>query len=130
MVIKIEKAAKIKLGWAIIAACLAGLLNGFLGAGSGVVLMFAIAALNSDKNDNAARDNFATIIASVLPISLVSTIIYIKNGTINENVINRFALPAVAGGFIGAFLTDKLDAKILRLIFAVVVIIAGFNMIR
>ncbi len=130
MVIKTEKAAKRKLWWAIAAASLAGLLNGFLGAGSGVVLMFAIAALNENKGDGAARDNFATVIASVLPVSIVSTVIYIKSGAIDENIMGRFALPAIIGGIAGAFLTDRLDTKILRLVFAVVVFIAGVNMMR
>lgn len=129
MVIKTEKTAKRKLWWAIAAASLAGMLNGFLGAGSGVVLMFAIAALNADKGGEAARNNFATVIASVLPVSVVSTIIYMKNGALNEDIMGRFALPAVFGGVVGAFLTDKLDTKILRLVFAVVVIVAGVNMV-
>ena len=51
MQIKIEKNAKKKFVFAIITGIAAGFLNGFLGAGSGVVLMFAIAALNPDKTD-------------------------------------------------------------------------------
>ena len=128
MLIKTEKKAKTKLWWTIFAASLAGILNGFLGAGSGVVLMFAIAALNADKGEGAARDNFATVIASVLPVSVVSTIIYMKNGAINEDIMGRFAFPAALGGIVGAFLTDRLNTKILRLVFAIVVIIAGVNM--
>ena len=71
MRILIEREAKKKLSWAILTGVLAGFLNGFLGAGSGVVLMFAVAALNSDKSEGAARDNFATVVACVLPLCLV-----------------------------------------------------------
>ncbi len=129
MHIKIEKKAKRKLLLAILSGIAAGFLNGFLGAGSGVVLMFAVAALNSDKSEEAARDNFATVVACVLPLSLVSTAIYISKDAASGELVGRFALPAVAGGLFGAILTEKLNTKILRLVFAVVVIIAGVNMI-
>ena len=130
MEIKVEKKAKKKLLWAIFTGISAGFLNGFLGAGSGVVLMFAIAALNSDKSSEAARDNFATVVACVLPLSVVSTVIYSMKGAASEALVGRFALPGAVGGIIGAFLTDKLDTKILRLVFAVIVIVAGVNMMR
>ena len=126
----IEKTAKQKLIFAVITGIAAGFLNGFMGAGSGVVLMFAIAALNNDKSEDAARDNFATVVACVLPLSLVSTAIYVSKDAASAELVGRFALPAAAGGLIGAFLTDKLNTKILRLVFAVVVIVAGVNMMR
>ncbi|MBR6651130.1 MAG: sulfite exporter TauE/SafE family protein [Clostridia bacterium] len=130
MQIKIEKNAKKKFVFAIITGIAAGFLNGFLGAGSGVVLMFAIAALNPDKSEEASRDNFATVVACVLPLSVVSTAIYVSKDAASGELVGRFALPAAIGGIIGAFLTDRLNTKILRLAFAVVVIIAGVNMIR
>ncbi len=129
MKIKVEEKSRKKLIWAIITGVSAGFVNGFLGAGSGVILMFAIAALNSDKSEAASRDNFATVVACVLPLSVVSVVIYVMKGAANEELVGRFALSAVAGGIIGAFLTDRLNTKILRLVFAVVVIIAGVNMI-
>ena len=130
MQIKIEKTAKKKFIFAIITGIAAGFLNGFLGAGSGVVLMFAIAALNTDKSDDASRDNFATVVASVLPLSLVSTAIYVSKDAASASLVGRFAIPAAVGGILGAFFTDRLNTKILRLVFAVIVIIAGVNMMR
>ena len=61
-------------------------------------------------------------------MTIISTLVYVKSGGINEDIVGRFALPAVAGGMLGAFLTDRLNTKILRLVFAIVVIIAGINM--
>jgi uncharacterized membrane protein YfcA len=128
MRIKIESKAKKKLMWAILTGVAAGFLNGFLGAGSGVVLMFAIAALNPDKSEEAARDNFATVVACVLPLCIVSIIIYIMQGAASGALVGRFALPGVIGGIIGAFLTDRMNTKILRFVFSVIVMIAGINM--
>lgn len=130
MRIPIEREAKKKLKWAILTGVAAGFLNGFLGAGSGVVLMFAIAALNPDKSEEASRDNFATVVACVMPLCIVSIIMYLLQGATNGALVGRFALSGVVGGIIGAFLTDRLNTKILRLVFAVVVIIAGVNMMR
>lgn len=128
MRIQIEEEAKKKLVWAILTGVAAGFLNGFLGAGSGVVLMFAIAALNPDKSEDSARDNFATVVACVLPLCIVSIIIYVMQGTAIGELVGRFALWGVIGGIIGAFLTDRLNTKVLRLVFAVIVIVAGVNM--
>ncbi len=130
MLIKVEKSVKKKILYTTLTGSAAGFLNGFLGAGSGVLLMFVIAAMNPDKSDDASRDNFATVIACVLPISIVSTIIYIKSGAVGEDIIGRFAIPAAIGGLIGAVLTDRLNTKILRIVFAVIVVIAGINMMR
>ena len=127
--IEIEKKAYRNILIAVLTGAGAGLINGFLGAGAGVLLMFVIAAMNPVKNEGASRDNFATVVACVLPLSIVSVIIYTVKGAASGELVGRFALPAVIGGVLGAFLTDKLKTGVLRLIFAVVVIIAGINMI-
>ena len=130
MQIKVEKKTKRKIILAIIIGAAAGFINGFLGAGSGVLLMFAIAAFNPDKSEEAARDNFATVVACVLPLSVVITVIYVMKDAASGELVGRFAIPAAIGGIIGAYLTDRLNTKILRLAFAVLVIIAGVNMMR
>ena len=128
MDIKVEKKA-VRMLWGVLAVgIVSGLLNGFLGAGSGIVLMYMTAIFNKDKSEGAAKDNFATVVACVLVLSVVSAVIYSRKGSVSASLVGRFAIPAIMGGVIGASLTEKLNPKILRITFAVVVIIAGINM--
>ncbi len=129
MKIKVEGRAWKGLTVAVLVGMAAGFLNGFLGAGAGVLLMFAIGSLNPRRDGAASRDNFATVVACVLPMSVVSVVIYTMKGAADGELVGRFALPAVIGGVLGAYMTEKLDPKVLRIIFAVIVIIAGINMI-
>ena len=128
MKIKVEGRAWRRLAVAALVGVAAGFLNGFLGAGSGVLLMFAIGWLDPRRDSSAARDHFATVVACVLPLSVVSVVIYTMKGAADAEAVGRFALSAIMGGAVGGFLTDRLDPKILRIVFAIIVVVAGVNM--
>ena len=127
MKIEVEKKAVGRLLLVLAVGALAGFVNGFLGAGAGIVLMYAYGAMN--RGEEKQRDNFAMTVATVVPISIVSVAIYASKGAVNEEAAGRFLLPAVIGGLLGGYLTDKLNTKVLRLVFSVIVIVAGVNMI-
>ena len=114
-----EKASVILTGAA------AGALNGFLGSGGGIVLLFAYRRLTKENE----RDAFASVVATVLPLSAVSAVIYSSRGMGNAGETVRYILPAVLGGVCGAYLTDKLNTAVLRKIFAFIVTVAGINML-
>lgn len=128
MKIKIERSVWRRMGALAAVGAAAGFLNGFLGAGAGIILMYAFGALN--RGEESARDNFAMTVATVLPLSMVSVAVYASKGAVSASAVGRYMVPAVVGGIIGGILTDKVNTKILRLVFAVVVIIAGINMLR
>lgn len=107
----------------------AGFCNGFLGAGGGIILLYAIKKVNVKKGASAERDNFASVVAAVLPLCAVSAITYSSKGGFSPELMARLIIPATLGGVIGAYLTDKLDTALLKNIFAVIVIVAGINMI-
>lgn len=111
------------------AGAAAGFCNGFLGAGGGIILLYAFGRLNPEKGERAARDNFASVVAAVLPLCTVSAITYSGRGHFDAELFSRLILPAAAGGVCGAFLTDRLNTAFLKNIFAVIVIVAGINMI-
>ncbi len=106
----------------------AGLANGLLGAGGGIIITFAFARLLRGK-ENAGHDIFANVVAAMLPMTAVSAVIYALGGKLNIKESAPFLLPAVLGGIIGALLLGKINVKWLRRIFAVLVIFSGARMI-
>ncbi|MBR5514931.1 MAG: sulfite exporter TauE/SafE family protein [Clostridia bacterium] len=104
----------------------AGFTNGLLGTGGGIIIIFVLNKIN-EKND--PKDNFASSIASILPMSLVSAGFYLKNSSFLLSELYPYIFPAVIGGITGAFLLCKIKTNVLKKIFACIVIYAGVNMI-
>lgn len=107
----------------------AGFINGFLGSGGGIILLYLFRRLSTDCGEERARNSFASVVAAVLPLCAVSAVVYSHKGMGDISLLLRFTAPAAAGGVLGAYLTDKLDTGVLSKIFAVIVTVAGINMI-
>ena len=113
----------------IIIGCIGGLfvgfLSGFFGGGGGMIvvplLIFALGL--------AEKDAHATAILSILPISIASSIVYISSGSVDYLQLLYATIGFVAGGALGALLLKKLNNKALRIIFALIMIVAGLKMI-
>lgn len=123
----IEKSTKIKMFIAAIGAVAAGVVNGFLGTGGGIILVFVL-SLIATENDSV-RDRFATVIAVIIPLSLVSAIAYGKT-VVDFEAASKFILPGMLGGILGAYLLDKISVSWLKKLFALMVIWAGICFIR
>ncbi len=110
-------------------ALLAGFVNGMLGTGGGIILVFLLSRIMRKEAGYTSRDVFATVIAIILPMSAVSLFVYFKGG----NVDFREALPylpaGALGGVLGAFLLEKISIKLLKKIFALMVVYAGVRML-
>lgn len=102
-------------------------MNGFLGTGAGIVLVYLLSYLN--KGQKKTKDNFAMAVVLVLPMSAVSLYFYVKGGNVDYELIRISVLPAILGGILGAYLMDKIDKRWLSLIFAALVIYSGFRMV-
>ena len=88
----------------MIAGGLAGLLNGLFGAGGGLILVPLLAGWINMEEKKA----FATSVAIILPLSLVSfTLFCVQGGNVWKE-----ALPYLLGGVIGGVLSSKLFQKI------------------
>ena len=74
----------------------AGFVNGLLGAGGGIIIVFVLSGLI--KEDVSARDIFANALCITLPVSFLSSAIYISNGNTNFNGFLPFVIPAITGG--------------------------------
>ena len=106
----------------------AGFLNGLLGAGGGIVIVFGLGALLGKQLEDP-RTVYATAIAVMLPLSAFSAWQYFQNGHLTEGNLGLLVLPALAGGAVGAWLLRRLTPNLLARIFAAVVLISGIVLV-
>lgn len=106
----------------------AGFVNGLLGAGGGIIMVYAFSSVY-DKDDDGVKDAFASTVAAILPISVVSALTYTFSGAAQLSLLPRYILPAAAGGLLGARFMGTISAAWLKRIFALTVIYAGINLI-
>ena len=106
----------------------AGLLNGLLGAGGGIVIVAGLSRIFRGRGIDP-RSVFASAIAVMLPLSALSVIQYFARGHLEEARVGLLLLPAVAGGAAGAFLLRVLTPGVLARIFAFVVLLSGILLI-
>ncbi|MBO5261486.1 MAG: sulfite exporter TauE/SafE family protein [Clostridia bacterium] len=104
-----------------IASFLAGGINGFVGTGGGILLVFAFSKILNIEN----KDAFASSLSVTVPTSAVAIYNYVKQENIDFSLLKQLWLPVLLGGILGAFLVDKLKVEWLSSIFAVLVIYAG-----
>ena len=99
----------------------AGILNGFIGAGGGVLMLLILKRIYK-KNSKTA---YASVSAAVLPMTVISAAIYCF---LMPSVIFS-ALPfipfALAGGALGAYLLGKVKARAVSVIFSALAVFAG-----
>lgn len=127
---KTQKNKKIPPRWAVAAiGAAAGFINGFLGSGGGIILLYLFKKTADRSDRDWVKNSFAAVVATVLPLCAVSAVVYSHKGMGDLSYLWRFALPALAGGGIGAYLTNRLNTGVLNRIFAVIVTIAGVNML-
>ena len=121
-----------RLGWRVGSLLgfgfLAGMVNGLLGAGGGILIVYAMAyALRGEECD--ARDFYANALCVMLPISALSCVRYAMRGHLPTESMARYAIPALLGGFVGGFLLGKIKVGALKKLFAVLVIYSGIILI-
>ncbi len=106
---------------------LAGIANGLLGAGGGIIAVYALnSACGSELDDT--RDVFANALCVMLPISAVSCLGYAFMGEISAEGLGAFMIPAIVGGVCGALLLGKIKATLLKKLFAGLVIYSGLTL--
>lgn len=111
----------------------AGFANGLLGAGGGILLVYAV-TLWSKRNPHASttlqqRDVYANALAVMLPVSLLSVYRYANAGTLSMQAFVPLLLPSLLGGLCGGWLLDRLQLSWIRKLFALLVVISGVFMV-
>ena len=99
----------------------AGIVNGFFGGGGGMILV----PLLVRRCGLSQRQAFATSVAVILPLCILSSAIYWLRGGLNLIT----ALPYLVGGFVGGWVGGKAFKRVnmvwLRRIFALLILYGG-----
>ena len=102
----------------------AGVISGFLSSGGGLIILpFCLLVLNLDSVK--AR---ATTIFCILCITLVSAVLYFKDGYIDFIPAVKCALGGCVGSVFGTKILNKLNSNVLNIIFSLFLIYAGIKM--
>ena len=97
----------------IILGISSGFISGLFGAGGGMILVpFFVYFLKLNQ-----KESRATTIFCILPMVIVSGLIYSNNDLINWDIAVKCAIGGVIGGVIGSKLLVKLSNKVLRIMF-------------
>lgn len=114
------KKEKSKKSFARICASLfAGVLNGLLGTGGGIPLYFLLA------KEGKGRGAYATASVCVLLLSAQTLFLY-RGAAVPLTTVSPFLpLFAVIGGCIGALLLGKVNTRLLRLFFGLLLLFSG-----
>ncbi|MEG0693689.1 MAG: sulfite exporter TauE/SafE family protein [Oscillospiraceae bacterium] len=103
----------------------AGILNGFFGAGGGLLVVPMLEA-----SELETKQSHATSIAIILPLSIMSTIMYIINGVKIDISILSITIPlGLLGAILGSFLLTKIKSTWLKKIFGVIMIISAVRIL-
>ncbi len=109
----------------VIAGALCGAANGFFGGGGGMIAVPLMIGLMKMKTKIA----HATAILVILPITLVSAIIYVAKGNLDLSLLPSVGIGSVVGGLFGAKLLGKLKVKAVKIIFFLLMIAAGARLL-
>ena len=120
---KQEGRARILLALAALAA---GVLNGLLGTGGGMVLTLSLRAAYPEKE----REAMALSTACMLLFSILTTILYLFQGHIDPLDALPVLLPALLGGGVGALFLGRIGSPLLDAILAVLLVLSGISLLQ
>lgn len=104
---------------------ISGFLNGLLGSGGGTIIVPALEIVNKTETHKA----HATAIAVILPLSLVSSAVYLLRGELHWDSILYVAVGSIPGSILGASILKKLSSNFLNKLFGLVMISAAVRML-
>lgn len=102
---------------------LIGVVNILLGAGGGMLTVPLYKKMGMSQKD--AQTN---AVATILPITVISAILYWLNGNVNLSDTYIYLVPGLAGSVLGTFVIKKVSNKVLSLVFSLFMIWAGVRL--
>lgn len=104
-----------------LAGGLAGLANGFFGGGGGMILV----PLLTGRCGLDQRRAFATSVAVILPLCVLSSAVYLFRGGLDLMAALPYLLGGLIGGWLGGRLFQKMNMDWLRRGFALLILYGG-----
>lgn len=114
-----------KFLWTIVLSVMSGWLNGFLGGGGGVLTVTLLLTVYQLQQ----KQSQATAMAIILPVTAVSALVYILKNQIPWQTLGFVSLGVAIGGVVGALLLNKLKGNVVKLIFALFLLLGGIKML-
>lgn len=102
-----------------------GVVNGLFGAGGGMLVVPALSFI-AGLDERRAH---ATAIAVILPLCLISSVVYATGGGYDYSIFAPTILGVVAGGIVGALILKAVNNNALSFIFYGLMLFAGLKMI-
>lgn len=121
---KSKKTKTFKIVVSIVGGLIVGFINGFFGGGGGMIVVPLLVFFLGLEEKKA----HATAIFVILPLSITSSIIYITQGSFKLLNLSMVTIGVISGGILGSIFLKKINNKVLRIIFAAIVFIAGVKM--
>ncbi len=118
----------VRFGALLACGLAAGLINGLLGTGGGIILILGLSRLCAGALPDR-RDVCANALVVTLALTLLSTTLYIRGGNAPPADLSRFVLPGAAGGLVGGLLLGRITPHALGKLFAVLLVVSGVLMI-
>lgn len=125
MLYPLSKASPLVKPLLIIGGLVTGALTGFFGGGGGMLVVPILTSVLSLEEKEA----HATAIAVILPVSLVSAIVYAFHGGFNVNFGFYTMFGVIFGGIIGAIILKKIKNRVLAFAFYALMIIVGIRLV-
>ena len=116
---------KVKKWQIVLFGALIGVVNGFFGGGGGMIVVPLLNKLFGLEQKKAQ----ATALFVILPISLISTIVYLCYNSISFSSGWPVILGIVGGGVIGAKLLNKMQNNTIKGVFIFFMLIGGIGML-
>lgn len=104
-----------------VAGGLAGIANGFFGGGGGMILV----PLLTGRCGLDQRRAFATSVAVILPLCVLSSAVYLFRGGLDLMAALPYLLGGLIGGWLGGRLFQKMNMDWLRRGFALLILYGG-----
>lgn len=101
-----------------------GIINGLLGAGGGMIAVPLLQKLGLDR-----KQAHANAVAVILPITVLSAVLYLVNGYVSVKDSLIFIPGGIAGSLLGTFIMRKISSVWLKRIFGGFMIYAGVRLL-
>lgn len=103
----------------------AGLVNGFFGAGGGMILVPLL--VHAAKMDD--KRAFSSSVCIILPLCLVSIAVYASKGMLPLRESLPYLLGGAIGGIAAGLLFQKISARFLHLALGILILFGGVRLL-